>query len=413
MARLAWRSVLDTTAGDAGGDHDAGGGVSKIVQTDQGEVEFASPLAELVEDPLGPKGLAVRTGEDQAFESAVGVGSRLEGGLAVQGGHDSGGQADPCAARLGLGLTEVDLPVDGGQGPADVELVVHEMHVRPVQGEDLAAAHTAAEHDLEQVGEPIRVMVRVVPQEGRGLVWGPAGAYGGAGFGGYGVLGRVVAQPPRPHRVVQGVARHSHRVVNGGANAAGGELRTHPGVDVFGPQVDEQHAAERRDQVALDARLVTSPGVRGQRRALRLQPLVQEQPDAQRPVLVHTPVLRIQHPRHLPSRLRPAGEPAPPPSPALAALPREVHRVGPPAMRGVGGQPQTPRTQLLPTAPVLAPAPPIHPTTLGTLRHGLLLEPSGDGVSRVVGVAAEREGRGVEHRRDRLAGARAGDTPRG
>ena len=42
-------------------------------------------------------------------------------------------------------------------------------------------------------------------------------------------------------------------------------------------------------------------------------------------------------------------------------------------MRNVGSQSRTPRTQLLPAAPVLAPAPPIHPAPLGTLRVGLFL----------------------------------------
>jgi hypothetical protein len=65
-----------------------------------------------------------------------------------------------------------------------------------VEGEDFAAAHAGAEQDLEQVGQLIRVLLGAVAQEGGGLFGGPAGAFGGAGLGRHGVLGRVVAQAP-------------------------------------------------------------------------------------------------------------------------------------------------------------------------------------------------------------------------
>ncbi|MFC9330386.1 hypothetical protein [Kitasatospora sp. NPDC057015] len=175
----------------------------------------------------------------------VGVGGPLDRGLAVERGHDPGGEADPGPAGLGLRLPEVNLPVvDRGEGPADVELAVHEVDVRPVRGENLTAAHAGAEHDLEQVGQLVRVLLCTVLQEGRGLLGGPAGALGCAGLGRHGVLGRVVAQPPRPHRNVQRVAQGGHGPMDGDTPALGLQLCGDPGADVLRAQAEGPEVAE-------------------------------------------------------------------------------------------------------------------------------------------------------------------------
>ncbi|MFF7593086.1 hypothetical protein ACFZCK_37010 [Kitasatospora purpeofusca] len=72
----------------------------------------------------------------------------------------SGGEADPGSSGLGLGPAEGQaVVVDGGERPADEELAVPEVDVRPVQGEDLAAAQASTKDDLEQVGELVGVLL--------------------------------------------------------------------------------------------------------------------------------------------------------------------------------------------------------------------------------------------------------------
>ena len=119
----------------------------------------------------------------------------MEVGLSVEGGGDAGVEADPVAAGLGLGRSQVEVVVvDGGQGPADEQGAVHEVDVGPVQAEDFAAAKSGADHDLVQVGERVGVGCGVVAQE-RGCLGGtPAQPLGG---------GRA-----RDDRVQRGVVDH-------------------------------------------------------------------------------------------------------------------------------------------------------------------------------------------------------------
>ena len=268
-----------------------------------------------------------------------------------------------------------------------------------MQAQDFAAAHAGAEHDLEQVGELVRVVVNVVPQERRRLLRGPAEALLGAGPGRHGVPGRVVPQPPGAHRDVQRVAQGRDGPVDSHASSAGGELGGDPVVDVPGTQVRQAPVAESGDQVALHARLIAGVGVRGEVRLPRAQPLAQEGSHGGAAVLVDTAQLPVQHAGHLAGRGGVAGEATPPARTTTAVLRRQVNGVRPRPVPRVLQQPHTPRTELLPVG-TLAAAPPVDPAPLHTLPHERLhLGPviAGPRFTRRPGAAAEREGRCARH----------------
>jgi hypothetical protein len=143
--------------------------------------------------------------------------------------------------------------------------------VVPVQAEGLALAQAGADEELEEVGH-VRVGFVAVLQEPDCLVRGPDPAFRRGRSAQDRWAGGVVGEAVLADRVPQRAGQGGQAPVEGGAAAAGGELRGHECADVPVPEVVQPEAAEGGDEIVVHVVAVAGHGRRLEHQRLRRQP---------------------------------------------------------------------------------------------------------------------------------------------
>ncbi|MBP2365867.1 hypothetical protein JOF36_001563 [Pseudonocardia parietis] len=151
------------------GDHQSGGQVPQVVQSDPTQAGRLRQCVEGVEDSLRAQRLPVLPGEYQVAvlvrvgpQRALG---QLRSLVRAQCRGDPGREAHAGRGALGLRGAEPDVPVDVGHRAAHVQDAPVQVDVAPSQREGFAAAQPTPDQHLEERGEA--VVGRVVEEGDR------------------------------------------------------------------------------------------------------------------------------------------------------------------------------------------------------------------------------------------------------